>query len=185
MWGGAHVFREAHALWMMSRGLLILHSTLRQIQATGCTEHHTGSAPKWIVAMRFSHSSNSLSINHRLDVGWTTVCWAQCFLITILWKTAVIELHEFLILLSKGFLNAYWSLDSQQRSPVLKHLSLDIKFLGASGWLSGWVFAFGSGRDPGVLGSSPTLGALHEACFSLCLLSLPFSLSLSFCDSHK
>ena len=27
----------------------------------------------------------------------------------------------------------------------------------------------GSGRDPGDLGSSPTLSSLHGACFSLCL----------------
>ena len=33
---------------------------------------------------------------------------------------------------------------------------------------------FGSGRDPGDLGSSPTSGSLHGACFSLCL-------SLSLC----
>ena len=29
--------------------------------------------------------------------------------------------------------------------------------------------AFGSGRDPGVLGSSPTSGSLQGDCFSLCL----------------
>ena len=44
------------------------------------------------------------------------------------------------------------------------------------------VPAFGPGRDPGVLGSSPTSGSLHGVCFSLCLclcLSLSLSLSLS------
>ena len=40
---------------------------------------------------------------------------------------------------------------------------------GAPGWLSNWASAFSSGRDPGVLGSSPTSGSLHGACFSLCL----------------
>ena len=30
--------------------------------------------------------------------------------------------------------------------------------------------AFGSGRDPGVLGSSPALGSLQGACFSLASL---------------
>ena len=35
--------------------------------------------------------------------------------------------------------------------------------------------ACSSGRDPGVLGSSPKSGFLHEACFSLCL-SLSVSL---------
>ena len=39
----------------------------------------------------------------------------------------------------------------------------------APGWPSGWAFAFGSGYDPGVLGSSPALGSPWGACFSLCL----------------
>ena len=42
--------------------------------------------------------------------------------------------------------------------------------------------AFSPGPDPGDLGSSPTSGSLHGACFSLCLclcLSLSLSLSLS------
>ena len=39
---------------------------------------------------------------------------------------------------------------------------------------------FGPGHDLGDLGSSPTSGSLHEACFSLCLcLCLSLSLSLS------
>ena len=39
--------------------------------------------------------------------------------------------------------------------------------------------AFSLERDPGVLGSSPTPGSLHGACFSLCLgLCLSFSVSL-------
>ena len=38
---------------------------------------------------------------------------------------------------------------------------------------SGWAFAFCSGCDPRVPGSSPTLGFLHEACFSLCLCLCP------------
>ena len=40
---------------------------------------------------------------------------------------------------------------------------------GIPGWLSGLVPAFGSGRDPGDPGSSPTLGSLRGACFPLCL----------------
>ena len=48
------------------------------------------------------------------------------------------------------------------------------------GWLSDWASAFGPGRDPGVLGSSPTSGSLHGACFSLCLC-----LCLSLCVSHE
>ena len=39
---------------------------------------------------------------------------------------------------------------------------------GIPGWLSGFAPAFGPGRDPGVLGSSPTSGSWHGACFSLC-----------------
>ena len=45
---------------------------------------------------------------------------------------------------------------------------------GTPGWLSGWASAFGSERDPGVPGSSPT--------WSL-LLPLPVSLPLSVCLS--
>ena len=46
-------------------------------------------------------------------------------------------------------------------------------------WLSSLVSAFGPGCEPGILGSSPTLGSLHGACFSLCLcLCLPLSLLL-------
>ena len=36
---------------------------------------------------------------------------------------------------------------------------------GIPGWLSGSVPAFSLGCDPGVLGSSPTLGSLQEICF--------------------
>ena len=42
--------------------------------------------------------------------------------------------------------------------------------------------AFSLGRDPGDPGSSPALGSLHGACFSLCLC-LCLSLSLSLCVS--
>ena len=41
--------------------------------------------------------------------------------------------------------------------------------LGHLGGSSGWASAFGSGCDPGVLGSSPTSGSLRGACFFLCL----------------
>ena len=43
---------------------------------------------------------------------------------------------------------------------------------------------FSPGHDPGGLGSSPTSGSLHGACFSLCLC-LCFSLSLSLYVSHE
>ena len=47
---------------------------------------------------------------------------------------------------------------------------------GAPGWLSGWVSAFGSGCDPGVLRSSSASGSPQENYVSLCLC---FCLSLS------
>ena len=46
--------------------------------------------------------------------------------------------------------------------------------------ISGWASAFGSGCDPGVLGSSPASGYTQGACFSLCLC-----LCLSVCVSHE
>ena len=42
----------------------------------------------------------------------------------------------------------------------------------------GWAPAFGPGRDPGDMGSSPTSGSLHGTRFSLCLC-----LCLSLCLS--
>ena len=51
---------------------------------------------------------------------------------------------------------------------------------GTPEWFSGWVPAFGSGHDPGVLGLSPASGSLQGACFSLCLC-----LCLSLCVSHE
>ena len=61
-------------------------------------------------------------------------------------------------------------------SPFMRFFLLLKKSLycGAPGWLSGWASAFGSGHDPGVLGSSPTLGSLCGACFCLCLCLCPF-----------
>ena len=46
---------------------------------------------------------------------------------------------------------------------------------GTPGWLSGWASAFGSGRDPGVVESSPTSGSLRRESL---LLPLPVSLLL-------
>ena len=48
------------------------------------------------------------------------------------------------------------------------------------GWLSCWASAFGSGHDPGISGSSPTLVSSRGACFSLCLC-----LCLYLCVSHE
>ena len=66
------------------------------------------------------------------------------------------------------------------RTPFLiSNIHLAYKYLisiGAPGWLSGWVSAFGSGHDPRVPGLSPTSGSLWGAC--LCL-------SLSLCVSHE
>ena len=47
---------------------------------------------------------------------------------------------------------------------------------GVPGWLSVSASTFGSGHDPGVLGSIPASGYLQGACFSLCLC---FCLSMS------
>ena len=49
---------------------------------------------------------------------------------------------------------------------------------GIPGWLNNLVPAFGPRHDSGDLGSSPTSGSLHGACFSLCLY-----LCLSLCLS--
>ena len=47
-------------------------------------------------------------------------------------------------------------------------------------WGAQWLsICLGSGYDPGVLGSSPTLGSPQGACFSLCL-GLCLSLCLSW-----
>ena len=71
----------------------------------------------------------------------------------------------------------------QSSHPSLKSflniiLTLKLLQMGMPGWLRGLVPSFGSGRDPGVLGSGPTSGSLHGACFYLCL-SLLLSLCLS------
>ena len=48
--------------------------------------------------------------------------------------------------------------------------SMQIKAKGGDAWMVQQLSsAFGPGHDPGVPGSSPTLGSLHGACFSLCL----------------
>ena len=52
---------------------------------------------------------------------------------------------------------------------------------GTPGCLSGWMSAFGSGRDPRVPGWSPTSGSLLGACFYLCLCLCLFCL----CVSHQ
>ena len=54
--------------------------------------------------------------------------------------------------------------------------------LGAARVAQWFSTAFNPGPDPGDLGSSPTSGSLHGACFSLCLC---LCLSLSVCVSHE
>ena len=51
----------------------------------------------------------------------------------------------------------------------------------APGWLSGWASVFGSGCDPGVLGSNPISGSPQGSL----LLPLPMSLPLSLCLMNK
>ena len=55
--------------------------------------------------------------------------------------------------------HSLWLQRVKQRSPLKCNIQGDPR------WLSGLAPAFGPGRDPGVLGSSPT----HGACFSLSL----------------
>ena len=60
----------------------------------------------------------------------------------------------------------------------LLHPFLQNKVLGDA-WVAAFSLpAFGPGHDSGVSGSSPTLGSLHRALFSLCLC-----LCLSLCVS--
>ena len=49
---------------------------------------------------------------------------------------------------------------------------------GIPGWLRGLAPAFGPGRDPGVLGSSPALGSLHEPASPSACVSASLSVSL-------
>ena len=48
-------------------------------------------------------------------------------------------------------------------------LTHKIWHVGTPGWLGGWASAFGSGRDPGVLGLSPTSGSPRGTRFSFCI----------------
>ena len=58
------------------------------------------------------------------------------------------------------------SFNLELTSDVGPRVELRKSYGGASGWLSVWASAFGSGRDPGVLRSSPASGSPQEACFS-------------------
>ena len=51
---------------------------------------------------------------------------------------------------------------------------------GIPGGLSGWASAFGSGHDPGVLGSSPSSGSLQGGAASPSACA-----SASLCVSHE
>ena len=53
-------------------------------------------------------------------------------------------------------------------------------FIGTPRWLSSWVAALGSGRDPGIQDR-----VLHRAPARSLLLPLPISLSLCVCVSHE
>ena len=61
-----------------------------------------------------------------------------------------------------------------------KNNHIKVKIMGIPGWLSDSAPAFGLGRDPGVLGSSPVSGSLHGACFSLCCVSASLSVCLTW-----
>ena len=72
-----------------------------------------------------------------------------------------------------------------ERMKLSLHDSMGLKnhkSLGAPGWRSRWASAFGSGRDPGVLGSSPTSGSSAGSLLlplPLPLLVFPLSLAVS------
>ena len=62
---------------------------------------------------------------------------------------------------------------SHPGTPCVSFLKKDFR----AAWVTQRYSAtFSLGRDPGDLESSPTLGSLHGACFSFCLVSLPLSL---------
>ena len=56
-------------------------------------------------------------------------------------------------------------------SGLLYYVFYKNKIIRTPGWLSGWVSAFYSGRDPRVLGSSPASGSLHGASLSVFLIN--------------
>lgn len=84
----------------------------------------------------------------------------KCKLVQPLWKTVWTFLKKIKIELPYDAL-----------IPLLDIYLKNTKTQDASGWLSGWASAFGSGHDPRVQGSSPALGFLWGSCFSLCLCS--------------
>ena len=53
-----------------------------------------------------------------------------------------------------------------------------------TGWLRGWAYAFGSGCDPRISGSSPTPGSLHGAASPSAYISA-FSLCLSWINKEN
>ena len=69
---------------------------------------------------------------------------------------------------------------TKSKDEAAKHPQKKKDSFGTPEWLSGLESAFGSSRDPGVLGSSLPSGSLQGACFSFCLC-----LCLSLCVSHE
>ena len=51
-------------------------------------------------------------------------------------------------------------------------------YLGVPGWLGSWASAFGSGHDPGVPGSSPTLGSPQGVASPSAYVSVSLSVSV-------
>ena len=69
----------------------------------------------------------------------------------------------------------------QQIKPTTAEEIIKIR-AGAPGWHSGWASAFGPGRDPGVMGSSPSSGSSAMSLLlplPLPLLVFPLSLAVS------
>ena len=82
------------------------------------------------------------------------------------------------IFLQLGFLDLYITFHITNYKKKNFKINNSKNWKQTPGWLSGWVSAFGSGHDPGVLGSSPNQAPCMEPASHS--VSLPFSLCLSW-----
>ena len=139
---------------MIKEAALSISSCLAKASIFGLQNHNRGSTtqnPKKIVSSERATSEQKLSLHLLLEKRKIYIQFSD---------SSKDGQYTFL-------LNAFyeWLLKYISRTP---------------GWLSGCASAFGSGQDPQVLGTNPTLGSLQGACFSLCLY-----LCLSLCVSHE
>ena len=145
--------------------------------------------------IRISHHTDIQNINegytclHALKAS--TQSQARLPLSSTDFRTLLIIIKE-LIHFSKCTMLVFWTRHSEKHSTPSpasgsrshkchNDLLIQVQTEGTPGWLSSWAPAFGLGLDPGVPGSSSTLGS-RGACFSLCLC---LCLSLSVCVSHE